>query len=156
PQSPFALSYSNAGPIDGKNCVNWNEPLDLAGSWGDNYVCTDPVFVFSDGGFSFSGAGPLDGKHCVNVNEPGDPDTWTDNYFCSDKDVGMKWSYQGPLDGMDCVNVTEPSDGEAAVWNDNYLCLPRGSQYRFTWSFAGPIAGQTCVRWFEHVENASW
>ena len=38
PQSPYAFSYSNAGPIDGKTCVLWNETA--APSWNDNAVCT--------------------------------------------------------------------------------------------------------------------
>jgi hypothetical protein len=87
------------------------------------------------------------------VDEPGDPDTWSDNYFCSDDEIGMQWSSAGPIDGMDCVNVTENADGEAAAWEDNFLCMPHDADYRFTWSFTGPIDGQTCVRWFEHVEN---
>ena len=156
PQSPFALSYSSAGPIDGKSCVHWNEPADLVNSWSDNYVCTSPVHVFSAGGFTFSAAGAVDGKHCVVVDEPSDPDTWTDNHFCSDEDVGMQWSYAGPIAGMECTNVTEPSDGEADTWTDNYLCLPAGSDYTFTWSYAGPIDGKTCVRWFDHSENTTW
>lgn len=154
PQSPYALSYSSAGPIAGKSCVHWNEPGDLANSWQDNFVCTQPVHAFSAGGFSFSGAGPIDAKHCVNVDEPSDPDTWTDNYFCSDEDVGMQWSFAGPIDGMDCINVLEGSDSNAAMWADNHLCLPPGSKYQLTWSSAGPIDGLTCVRWFEHSEPA--
>ncbi len=97
--------------------------------------------------------GPIEGKHCVNVDEPGDPDTWVDNYFCSDQDIGLQWSSAGPVDGMDCVNVTEGSEENAAAWEDNYLCVPKGSPYTFSWSFAGPISGQTCVRWFEHSEK---
>jgi hypothetical protein len=156
-QSPYAFSYSSAGPIEGKTCVQWNEPADTGGSWGDNYVCADPVYAFSAGGFSFSGAGALDGEHCVSVDEPSDPDTWSDNYFCSHDDVGLVWSYAGPVDGMDCTNVTESAEEDAAAWSDNYLCLPADSNYRLTWSSAGPIDGQTCVRWFDHAEkSATW
>jgi hypothetical protein len=156
PQSPFALSYSSAGPIADKSCVHWNEPMDLANSWSDNYVCAEPVHVFSAGGFTFSAAGPVDGKHCVVVDEPGDPDTWSDNHFCSDEDLGMQWSIAGPIDGMECTNVTEAADAEADMWTDNYLCLPTGAQYAFTWSSAGPVDGQTCVRWFDHSESSTW
>jgi hypothetical protein len=154
PQSPFALSYSSAGPIAGKNCVHWNEPGDLANSWSDNFVCTDPVHVFSEGGFSFSMAGAIAGKHCVNVDEPGDPDTWVDNHFCSDADLGMQWSFAGPIAGMECTNVAEAAETLAAAWSDNYLCLPAGSNLRLNWSSAGPLDGQTCVRWFEHAETS--
>jgi hypothetical protein len=152
-QSPYALSYSNAGAIAGKSCVQLNEPAD-PGSWSDNYVCTEPVYAFSNAGFTFSGAGPVEGKTCVSVDEPGDPDTWSDNYFCSDEDVGLEWSNAGAIDGMTCVNVAEAAEPLADVWSDNFLCLPEDSDYELTWSSAGPLADQSCVRWFDHAETS--
>jgi len=153
-QSPWAFSYSSAGPIAGKSCVQWNEPADLDQSWSDNYVCSEPVHTFANAGFEFSAAGPLSDKNCVNVDEPSDPDTWKDNYFCSDADVGMKWSYAGPIADMDCTAVTEASEEQSAAWSDNYLCLPKGSPFKFSWSSAGPIDGKSCVRWFDHAESS--
>jgi MYXO-CTERM domain-containing protein len=153
-QSPYALSYSSAGPIDGKSCVQWNETADLDQSWKDNYVCSEPVHVFSNAGFAFSAAGPIDGMTCVNVDEPSDPDTWSDNYFCSDSDLGMVWSSAGPIDGMDCTLVSESAEEQADAWSDNYLCLPKSSDYAFSWSSAGPIDGKSCVRWYDHAEKS--
>jgi hypothetical protein len=102
-------------------------------------------------------AGTLAGKSCVNVNEPSDPDTWSDNFFCTDRDVGMRWSYAGPIAGMTCTNVAESAEARAAEWADNFLCVPLEAPVRFSWSSAGPIAGRTCVRWFEHADtSATW
>jgi hypothetical protein len=56
---------------------------------------------------TFSCDGEQPALHCVNVNEPDDPDSWSDNYFCSANDLGMQWSSSGPIAGMDCTNVAE-------------------------------------------------
>jgi hypothetical protein len=155
PQSPWKFSWSSAGPIAGRSCVHWNETADPE-SWGDNYLCFESVLSFSNAGFTFSMAGPASGT-CVNVNEPSDPDTWTDNYFCSTNDVGMRWSYAGPIDGMACTNVAESAEAQAAMWADNFLCVPEAAPVRFKWSSAGPIAGLDCVRWYDHAEtSATW
>ncbi len=156
-QAPYAFSWSSAGPVAGKDCVNWSEPADQGGSWGDNYLCASAVHRFSSGGFTFSadGAAGLDGKECVSVNEPGDPDTWSDNVFCSDAPLGMKWSASGPIAGMDCANVAESADAHADAWKDDFLCTPKGAPWRFTWSSAGRLDGKTCVRWFDHAETSS-
>ncbi|MFT3769743.1 MAG: M15 family metallopeptidase [Minicystis sp.] len=110
----------------------------------------------SAGGFTFSCDGPNAGQTCVNVNEPADPDSWADNYFCSDADWGMKWSYDGPIDGMVCTNVAEAAEPHAAAWSDNYLCLPPQSPVRFQWNSAGPVAGLSCVHWNEPSDTGSW
>ncbi|RYE92668.1 MAG: M23 family metallopeptidase, partial [Myxococcales bacterium] len=155
PQTPYALAYSAAGPIAGQNCVHWNETV--APSWEDNFVCFTPVSDFTNGGLTFSADGPVEGKTCVNVDEPSDPDTWSDNHFCSDTDIGLKWSSLDPIAGMKCTKVGEGAEAKAAEWDDNYLCVPPASPYTFTWSSAGPLDGQTCVRWFDHAEtSATW
>jgi hypothetical protein len=41
--APYQFSWSTAGPIDGKDCVRWYESSDLGGSWGDNWLCFEPV-----------------------------------------------------------------------------------------------------------------
>ncbi|MFT3706242.1 MAG: D-alanyl-D-alanine carboxypeptidase family protein [Archangium sp.] len=154
-QSPWTFSWSSAGPIPGKSCVHWNEPTDPE-SWGDNFLCVDSVLSFSNADFTFSMAGPVAGT-CVNVNEPSDPDTWADNYFCSTNDIGMKWSFAGPIDGMACANVAESAESQAAIWADNFLCVPEAAPVRFKWSSAGPIEGLDCVRWYDHAEtSATW
>jgi hypothetical protein len=151
PQSPFAFAFSSKGKIAGQSCVEWNEPS--AASWSDNFVCSTRVNAFSAGGFTFSSNGPPDGKVCVSVNEPAETDPWSDNYFCSDEDIGMKWSSKGKIAGMTCTSIDEPAEKPASIWADNFLCLPPDAPYQFTWSHAGPIAGKTCVRWFDHAED---
>ncbi|MCC6647582.1 MAG: M15 family metallopeptidase [Polyangiaceae bacterium] len=157
PQTPWTFTWSSAGPVAGKACVRWYEAADLAGSFGDNWLCYDPVRDFSLGGFTFSGDGPEPGKSCVAVSEPSDPDSWTDNHFCSDAALGMKWSSAGPIAGMRCTKVTEPGDEHAAAWADDHLCVPADAPWAFTWSSTGPLAEKTCVRWFEHAEpGVAW
>lgn len=155
-QSPWKFSWSSAGPIAGRNCVHFNEPAD-PNSWQDNYLCTENVGTFSNGGFTFTTAGAGGRANCVNVNEPSDPDTWNDNFFCSPSDFGMKWSHVGPIAGMACTNVAESAEAQPTMWADNFLCVPQSAPVRFHWSSAGPIAGLPCVRWFEHAEtSATW
>jgi MYXO-CTERM domain-containing protein len=157
PQTPWTFSWSSAGAPAGATCVRWYEAADLAGSWGDNWLCYQPVPDFSSGGFTFSSDGPEPGKTCVSVDDPGDPDSWSDNHFCSDEDIGMKWSASGPLAGMVCTAIAEGSENHAEAWQDNFLCVPDDAPVLFSWSSAGPLEGKSCVRWFDHGETSpSW
>ena len=106
------------------------------------------------GPFAWSCSRPLPVMSCERIIEPSDPNTWQDNYFCSDRPLGMRWSYAGPIPGMHCTQIAEPSDPHA--WNDNFLCLPQGSPYRFQWSNAGPIPGLPCVPWNEPADPHTW
>ncbi|MBL8956198.1 MAG: M15 family metallopeptidase [Myxococcaceae bacterium] len=153
PQSPWKLSWSSAGPIAGRGCIHWNETAD-PNSWHDNHLCAEQVATFSEAGYTFSMAGPVAGSTCVAVNEPADPDTWNDNFFCSPTDVGMRWSHVGPIAGMVCTKVDEPAEKQAAIWADNFLCVPETAPVRFRWSTAGRLAGLPCVRWFEHSDTS--
>lgn len=157
-QSPYIFSYSSAGPIAGKSCVHLNETRDLANSWNDNFLCFEARHTFTNGDFSFKADGVIAGQQCVNVNEPSDPDTWTDNHFCTTRtDVGMQWSNAGAIAGMACANVAESAESQAAIWADNFLCVPPEARVRFHWSSAGPLSGYACVRWFDHAEtSATW
>ncbi len=110
----------------------------------------------SAGPFTFSCDGPQPQMSCVNVNEAADPDSWADNFFCSQRDLGLRWSMAGPLAGMDCTNVIEPSEKYAAVWSDNYLCAPKQALYELSYSNAGPLAGKTCVQLNEPADPDSW
>jgi len=110
----------------------------------------------SAGPFTFSCDGPQPNQRCVNVNEPGDPDSWSDNYFCSTKDVGLKWSFSGPLEGLDCTPVREAAEAHAQAWSDNVLCVPKQSPWKLSFSSAGPIAGRDCVQWNEPSDPHSW
>ncbi|APR81543.1 D-alanyl-D-alanine carboxypeptidase [Minicystis rosea] len=37
--APYKFTWTTAGPLAGKSCVRWYEGSDLAGSWGDNWLC---------------------------------------------------------------------------------------------------------------------
>ena len=116
-----------------------------------------PTFLYS-----WSSAGPISGKSCTQITEPSDPDSWHDNFFCSDLPTGMAWSFAGPKSGTfwSCTAITEPSDSH--TWGDNFLCMPKFPpppppfNVSFRWSFAGPLAGRTCVQWFETSDPDTW
>jgi matrixin len=112
--------------------------------------------------FSWSSGGPIPGKACTQIREPSDPDSWHDNFFCSDVPTGMAWSNGGALSAAlwNCTKIDEPSDPN--TWGDNFLCLPKfpppppGFNAPFTWSFSGPLVGKTCVQWFEFSDANNW
>lgn len=108
------------------------------------------------GGVTFSCDGANAGKTCVSINEPADPDSWADNFLCTDSDIGLKWSSSGPIPGMRCTNVTETSDSHAAAWADNYACVPSDSEFVLSWSSAGALPGQSCVQFNEVADPQSW
>ncbi len=105
--------------------------------------------------FAFSKSGPVPGYHCVSVNEGSDPDSWSDNYFCTVGDEGMQWSSVGAIPGMQCVQVSEASDPH--TWDDNYLCFP-GSQYTagVSWTSTGADSTKACVGWNEDSDPDTW
>lgn len=92
--------------------------------------------------------------NCTRIYEDADPDTWSDNYLCGDKDYGLRWSQNGALDGMSCTLVNEPSEPAEHAWGDNYLCAPRDFGIRF--SYAGPIPGLRCIPMNEPSDPHTW
>ena len=109
----------------------------------------------SSGIFTFSCDGAQAGQSCVNVNEPADPSSWSDNFFCSTPDIGLKWSSEGKLAGLDCVAVEETVGPVPAAWKNNYLCVDEQLPYKLAFSMSGPLPGQNCVAWNEPAA-ASW
>lgn len=105
---------------------------------------------------SWSSSGPIPGKWCVWINEEADPHTWTDNYLCSDSNLGIQWSNSGPIGGMRCTQITEPAEPGWHTWGDNYLCVPTSSSLQFSWAYDGPILGKQCVQWHEFADPHTW
>lgn len=108
------------------------------------------------GPFTFSCDGAQSGQTCVNLNDPGDPHSWSDNFFCSTADLGLRYSWKDPIAEMECVNTAEGAEENPAVWADNFFCAPKQSPWKFSWSSAGPIANRTCVHWNEPSDRFSW
>jgi hypothetical protein len=108
----------------------------------------------ASGPFAWSCSRPIPGMTCTQVVETADPHTWSDNYFCSTVDLGMRWSSAGPIPGMRCTQILETADPH--TWSDNYLCVPHRVPVNFTWSSAGPLPGQQCVQWFEPADPNTW
>lgn len=151
PQSPLGFSWTTAGPLAGQSCVRWFEWSDLAGSWGDNWLCAVPLTDFSGGGLTFSSDGPNPGQTCVNVDEPLDPHGWRDDHLCTTLPLTLEWSTQGPLAWRDCTQVTAPGEPHPG-WDDDYLCVQKGAEYALTVSTSGPLDGQQCARWYERED----
>ena len=154
---PYRFLFSSAGPVAGMSCVQWSEPSDPH-TWGDNVLCWSRSTECRrrNGPFAWSCDGAVPGLTCTAVGESSDPHTWTDNFVCTEGDLGLRWSSAGPLAGMDCTAITEGSEPAEHTWNDNFLCLPRGSDYSLRWSSAGPIAGMTCLAWYEPGDPHTW
>jgi hypothetical protein len=108
----------------------------------------------SSGQFHWSCNGPIPNKYCTQIREPSDPNTWNDNYFCSDTFLGTQWSNSGPIHGQACTQIYEYSDPN--TWQDNYLCVPPTSRFHYVWSSAGPLAGLRCVQWLEPSDPHTW
>lgn len=115
------FSWSHAGPISGKHCVQINEPSEgddgSTHTWADNYLCSS-----QDHGIQWSHAGPIDGMRCTKIHELASPHTWDDNYLCvpHSSQLHFSWSSAGPIPEKRCIKVNEPADPH--TWDDNYLC----------------------------------
>ncbi|CAB3997792.1 Zinc metallo ase nas-6 [Paramuricea clavata] len=118
--------------------------------------CSEPPIWPDDFMFKQFSHTPYD-HNCVRVYERRAELTWKNYYFCSvgsKQRINMKWSDMGTQRGMRCLKVNEPQ--ESSGWNDNYLCLPADSEYRFQWSHSGPIRGLACIKWFARNGSNGW
>ena len=151
----LGLRFNSAGPIGGMKCTHLNETSDLAGSWGDNYLCLPNG---SDYNLSFAAAGKPAGKMCLSMYERSEPaeTTWWDNFLCVEKvkasadTVSLRFSHSGTLGGMHCTSMNEPSDPH--TWNDNYLCSNENLGMKF--ATAGATPGMDCTRIHEGSDIA--
>ena len=166
--SPYDFTWSMAGQIVGKSCIQWLEKSDPH-TWYDNYLCAThgaggPTHVPKDpvwpNDFKWSMYGIPEGYDCIQIKENSEPSKtkWHDNYFCwkeGTKDPGMKWSMAGPISGKRCTRILEKSDPH--TWDDNYLCVDNNSYLRFLWSSAGPIKDHSCIQWAENSDrDGTW
>jgi hypothetical protein len=119
-------------------------------------VSTDPAVPSPPDGLVpmlyWSSAGPIAGKHCIQTLETSDPNTWSDNYLCTDKDYGFVWKSDGPVSGMKNIQWLEAADPHS--WYDNFLATPY--DYGYQWSASGPIAGMQCVQIYEGADPHTW
>jgi hypothetical protein len=110
----------------------------------------------------FSSAGPVPGMFCIAVDEPRDPDTWADNFLCSNFDYGFRWFSTTPpprdfgSPPFGCTQIYEESEPAAHGWSDNWLC--GGSMFiERTWSQGGPVGGMDgCVNFNEPSDPDTW
>lgn len=104
--------------------------------------------------FRWSQAGAIPGLACVRIHEDADPHTWSDNFLCSNKNLGLRWSQVGAIAGMRCTRIHE--DADPAPWGDNFLCAPSNAPYTLSWSQAGTIPGKACTRIHEDADPHAW
>jgi hypothetical protein len=108
--------------------------------------------------FTWSAAGRLPPPaFCIQINEPSDPDTWTDNYLCTQRDFGLEWSFAGKDPALPfCLSMNEPSEPPAQMWTDNYLCSP--VDYHLQWFIAGKPTDPTlnCTQITELSDPDAW
>ncbi len=93
---------------------------------------------------------------CTLVNEPASPNSWGDNYLCSNTDYGLRWSHAQPIAGMYCTTVNSPEAPVSQGWTDNYICSP--TYYGLFYSTSGKVLGKTCILINEPAEplTSSW
>jgi hypothetical protein len=129
-------------------CTITNEPSDSHG-WSDNKICvpsSSSVHLYwthcatfagcdqsagsiaSDPGALHlnnvkNGIGTAGGRkypYCEQAYAAGDPDTWDDNWLCSDQNIGLKFSGGG---GPGCIKVNEVADPDANWRSGYYVCV---------------------------------
>ncbi|MFC1638012.1 hypothetical protein ACFL2R_01170 [Patescibacteria group bacterium] len=119
------------------------------------YVAETPTQFFSDDQtFGWSNAGTIDGMVCTHILETADPDSWDNNYLCTQNNEGIVWNSSGTVAGMRCYQVSESADPD--TWHDNYLCVPEQSNLQFYWSSDERVSGEDCVQWFEPYDPYTW
>jgi len=111
---------------------------------------------FPDLTFTWSSAGPVPNQLCTQISEPSDPDTWSDNYLCSNAPHELQWSYAGSVPNLRCTTVNEPAEPVTHAWGDNNLCVPTYSPFQLQWSYAGPVSGKACIRFLETADPHTW
>lgn len=108
---------------------------------GDTRTCTsEPWLTFGRVGtlykhqvngleLAFSYDGPISGMSCVLLDETEDPTAdarghrvWSNNYFCSSKDIGLEWKTAGNHCLHKQVRIFEEAEPREHTWHDNYLC----------------------------------
>ncbi|MFC1623492.1 hypothetical protein ACFL16_03780, partial [Patescibacteria group bacterium] len=119
------------------------------------YVAETPIQFFSDDQtFGWSNEGVIDGMVCTHILETVDPDSWDNNYLCTQNNEGIVWNSSGTVAGMRCYQVSESADPD--TWHDNYLCVPEQSNLQFYWSSDERVSGKDCVQWFEPYDPHTW
>ncbi len=141
-------SCPSSAQLSTLRCTAVNEPSDTNG-WSDNKICVpnsssvnlywthcenysgcdqSAGSVAGDPGVLYlnsikNGVGTPGGKkypYCTQWNVPGDPDTWADNWLCSDQNIGLSFGSAG---GAGCVKINELADHDANWQSGYYLCV---------------------------------
>lgn len=126
------------------------------GNFGSS-TCEGPLshfLVYREYEFVYSSNGEIADRFCIKLDEPLDSQSWSDNYLCTPRDIGLRWSSTGPIDGMVCTAVTEPEDADG--WDDNYLCAPEDFGLTFSSQGRPTEQGTQCVAISEPQESKFW
>ena len=133
--------------------------------WSTALTNKTPFFSFTDktnqnpsfpADFTFSFT-RLSSHQCTRLYEPRDR-YWQYVYLCvksGKKPVKIRWSYKGMIPQMACTRIYSNEKHYYLGWNDNYLCVPTKSPYKFRWSVNGPIADHECMPW-RYTRDRRW
>ena len=70
--------------------------------------------------------------------------------------MGLEWSDRGKLWGRTCTKIQLKNKPSSWSWNNNYLCYPPDSIYRFYWSADRPYSGMSCLRVTDEVKRKNY
>lgn len=102
-----------------------------------------------------NGPGNRQQTYCTRIIEPRDR-LWYNNYLCYRKDkrnLNIVWSPNGKLPNKMCERIYAPRKSSTLSWNNNYLCVPEDSIYKFHWSTNGPLPNKECMKITEPKDN---
>ena len=133
-------SAGTAGVPPGYGCVHIDETSD-SHTWDDNYLCEAPGYNVALAWTHYANnpspsGNPYDGwdsvadlqakgySYCTYWWVPSDPDTWTDNALCANKNIGLTFSGNNLTSATEnCVNISESADPNASWSRGGYwLC----------------------------------
>lgn len=106
---------------------------------------------------AWSNSGPIPSMHCTAVNEELDPHTWSDNFLCSSRDIGLSFINNAQFPpGKKCISVNEPADPNA--WGDNYLCWsdPSVNLDFFNYYDRNILESRKCTQIHEPADPHTW
>jgi MYXO-CTERM domain-containing protein len=71
--SPYELTWSSEGPIDGSACVRFYESADLEEGWGDNYMCVGAATIEEPDAGPVAGDAGMVADASLAAADAGDP-----------------------------------------------------------------------------------
>jgi hypothetical protein len=163
PKDPYATTTPPNGGIKGMRCTYITEGAEPSSStWNDDYLCVntsapvhlawthwanspynDPAQTSDPGNLSLAYYQSKGYLYCTQWDLSGvDPDTWGDNWLCSDQNIGLNFRATNDPSQY-CTQVYENSDPDA-TWAQSkggyYVCYTKNIPAGLT----APSVGTSC------------